>query len=324
MLKASVGAEFQEQIKNIVRVATKLMDKFSDNTGELRKFVRQLKLAVKFILVLKAGMFISQKFLIAYKATLGAVSFAITAYTKGLNAAIAAHKVLNTTVKANIFGAVTAAVIFLTEKVIRWRKETKKQLDVVKDVKEETEKIENSIARQQLNKFLKEMGLISKQGGISILDYSPEKLDELEKRLGGLTFSALEMAKGFFETQIKDQERLIKNIKKEGKALGTPEQVTRNRLQAPLSSLKAYGLIMEKINQEFKQGITDMGKKGDELGFGTTVRTGAPRIFNINIDKLVEQLNITPQTLREGTSEVKDVIIETLLDGLNEFQLTTQ
>jgi tape measure domain-containing protein len=52
----------------------------------------------------------------------------------------------------------------------------------------------------------------------------------------------------------------------------------------------------------------------------TEIKAAAPKIFNLNIDKLVESLTVQSATLEEGAERVKEIIEEVLLTALADSQ----
>lgn len=58
----------------------------------------------------------------------------------------------------------------------------------------------------------------------------------------------------------------------------------------------------------------------DVAGKGTTVKSAAPKVFNINIGSLIEENNINTTTLTEGVTEVQDRLVEALLGATNDVQ----
>jgi len=65
-------------------------------------------------------------------------------------------------------------------------------------------------------------------------------------------------------------------------------------------------------------------KKGLREAGITKITSAAPKIFNLNIDTLVENLNINTTTLTEGTEKMKNMVREALLTALADSQNLTR
>lgn len=53
----------------------------------------------------------------------------------------------------------------------------------------------------------------------------------------------------------------------------------------------------------------------------TKITSSAPKVFNINIDKLVENFTVSTSTLKESTNEIKEAVLNALLGSLNDTQI---
>lgn len=61
-----------------------------------------------------------------------------------------------------------------------------------------------------------------------------------------------------------------------------------------------------------------------ELAGITRITTAAPKIFNINIEKLVETINNNVTNLKEGMNESKKIVTEALLSALSDTQIAVR
>lgn len=50
------------------------------------------------------------------------------------------------------------------------------------------------------------------------------------------------------------------------------------------------------------------------------VKNTAPKVFNINIDKLIEQFRIETSTMSESPARIKELVMKALLEGVNDVQ----
>ena len=84
-----------------------------------------------------------------------------------------------------------------------------------------------------------------------------------------------------------------------------------------------------KALDERRKALIRTGKDGKRAGVvpgaitgpTTTITSAAPKTFNVIIEKLVETINISPATLREGTAEIKKQLTEAFLTVLADVQL---
>jgi len=54
------------------------------------------------------------------------------------------------------------------------------------------------------------------------------------------------------------------------------------------------------------------------------IKAGAPKVFNINIEKLVEKLSFETTNLAETKSVIKDEITKVLLAAVNDSQVIAE
>ena len=84
-----------------------------------------------------------------------------------------------------------------------------------------------------------------------------------------------------------------------------------------------------KALDDRKKALVDTGKVGRQAGLTpgaitgavTTITSAAPKIFNINIDKLVETLNINSTTVQGGAVKMKEEITDALLGVFADVQI---
>ena len=84
------------------------------------------------------------------------------------------------------------------------------------------------------------------------------------------------------------------------------------------------------LNQIKQKAESQLGKVQTKLGINTDASTktketkitsSAPKVFNINIDKLVENFTVSTNTLKESTGEIKEAVLNALLGSLNDTQI---
>lgn len=125
-------------------------------------------------------------------------------------------------------------------------------------------------------------------------------------------------SKGIFNLTIgasigKDADEIIKKGKKarelfnKGFAKGkkTPEQ-------------KALGALDPLALGDTPTTPDDLSTK--VKGGGASVTGAAPKIFNLNVEKLIETLEIKAESVRESSEEIKDVVLSALTSALADVQ----
>ena len=62
-----------------------------------------------------------------------------------------------------------------------------------------------------------------------------------------------------------------------------------------------------------------------QLAGVTRITSAAPKVFNINIEKQIENVIFNTETgLKEGVTQVKEMLTEALTGALNDLQLNTR
>jgi len=81
----------------------------------------------------------------------------------------------------------------------------------------------------------------------------------------------------------------------------------------------------EKLNVTEKEKLASLGAKGSGAqNSGVNITAARPQSLTINITKLVENLNLTSQTLKEGTSKIREEISKVFLEMVNDANLITR
>lgn len=93
-------------------------------------------------------------------------------------------------------------------------------------------------------------------------------------------------------------------------------QFNANKLQKEANKLAvALGVTLDENTD--KGTVTTTMVPGSELQDGiTTIKSAAPKTFNINVQKFIEEFNINTQNITETGEEVKEKVIEALSLGL--------
>ena len=87
---------------------------------------------------------------------------------------------------------------------------------------------------------------------------------------------------------------------------------------------KMLGLVDEtnkEATKKLKLGIPGGGGILPESNL-TKIESAAPKVFNINIQKLVDTFTVTANTMKESASNVEQMMVEALLGAVNDVQIT--
>ena len=136
-----------------------------------------------------------------------------------------------------------------------------------------------------------------------------EKLGQISaERDRGVPPELREIAEKLREKRLREQRGLIASLTL--LARRTKDNIVRLEIQ-------------ERIDKAEKDIIDTAPLEADavakQVGI-TKIISAAPKIFNINIEKLVETINNNVTNLKEGMNDSKKIIVEALLTALSDTQ----
>lgn len=170
-----------------------------------------------------------------------------------------------------------------------------------------------------VNLFLK--GIIKILEAVSAMSGIFAPLDREFKALIDFQIKGLKIFKSVNDSLIKSLEKRDKLQDKFGKRLSRERDKRRQR---EISGGGDAG--KPKKPALFGGGGDAGGDGGTTTGTGAVTRivSAAPKISNINIDKLIEMVNINTTNLTEGTQQVKKILVEALVGALSDTQNLTR
>ncbi len=124
----------------------------------------------------------------------------------------------------------------------------------------------------------------------------------------------------------------IDNAKKLGKAYGDAydkeisESRLKNAIKGSSEALEASRMAMNGYVNS-KGGGSLGGDKGSGSGLGAGiagVKASAPKTFNINIDSLIKEQNISTTNLNESSQKIKEAVTRALLTAVNDSQIISE
>ncbi len=159
---------------------------------------------------------------------------------------------------------------------------------------------------QDIELILKKVALANRGRAIMLeRTRAQEKLQEIEQISPIKKFATgiIPGAEEFRTKQLRQQRGLVAALTLKAKRV--KDAITRLDIQARI----------DKINKDIAiPGI------GDTKVGGTTIKSAAPKTFNINIEKLVGVINNNVTNMKEGMAASKRVVTEALLTALNDTQ----
>ena len=136
-------------------------------------------------------------------------------------------------------------------------------------------------------------------------------IPDLVKELGKNMLQTNPLTGTFYQVGKNMSKGVVSGFKKgykNGKAIKKATQNTTAGLG---------GIITADENGNISSNIANVGGASPE----TKITSSAPKVFNINIDKLVENFTVSTNTLKESTGEIKEAVLNALLGSLNDTQI---
>ena len=117
------------------------------------------------------------------------------------------------------------------------------------------------------------------------------------------------LAERIKKEKIREQQKVIFLLTKQARKI--KDKARRSEIRDEIATAKSVIAAQEAG-----------GAGGGALGVGITkITSAAPKIFNINIDSLIENFTISTTNLRDGTTAVKQQLTEAMLTMLADVQL---
>lgn len=106
---------------------------------------------------------------------------------------------------------------------------------------------------------------------------------------------------------------------KAAKAHGKEMQLAMNLdiAKATLKSLEKFNITAPEVVEEVEPEVSGLDKVEDQV---TKITSAAPKTFNINIAKFVENFSVNSETITEGANEVKDTFTDMWIKMIADVQ----
>ena len=206
-------------------------------------------------------------------------------------------------------------------------KETKQLIKVAK----KREKLLNNelMALEAITDFDKNIAFSDKLTTDEKIKTAKNRLNQILKeqeatgKLGSIYVDASSAIGGTVDTRTKEQKVLAKlniaqaNIIENQKSLNKEENKGLDLSKRVEAAKKLLGITDKVSTTPITAQVTGLDKVEDQV---TRITSAAPKTFNININNLVEEFNINSQTVTEGASEAKNIVVEELTKAVIDVQ----
>lgn len=324
-IKMNLGAAFDKEIKAGIKQLKEWFNWINRNIDTIKKWINITITIVKWILIYKVALMATNLILKAARIATIAYNTALTALNGGFQTSAESVKKFGQAIKSNVIAIAITSIVALISKL--------------KELKEESTKASEKWLEYK-NKLLENRDLISKfsffpkmrpQEQFAYMDEIANRIDELKGKMAeyeyntkftAATYDAFVKKHGNLQTSAlhmlsplnKEYRRLIKEA-------GGAEDIEWTAKQ----TIKQFEEIYKKM------GVLMSGKKRPDIGISAvpsdelkqTITGAAPKVFNINVTKLVETLIFKSEQMSEPAKRddirkaITDVLMEALVDVQN-------
>lgn len=271
-------------------------------SSSIEPIIKITKIAIITFVTYKVTIFLLIKGLRLYVIITKAVIIVTRLLTGGLKAARTAMIAFGIATKANPIGLIAGLLATAAAAFFFFKEKVEPAEDAINRF--------NSSLRNTLTLVQKIETAIGKTfGGF---DITKESVEVLEGSIDKLRQELRELAVEDIIIFDPEQKLTAEEIRKEKQKRF--EQTRKDTLKA-LSKLERE---LTKKQKELK--VITGGVTLQQVGPTTKIVSAAPKIFNINIEKLVETINNNVTNIKEGMNESKKIITEALLGALNDTQ----
>jgi archaellum component FlaC len=338
-IKISVGKTVEQIKLSLIPMFKQLMAKF----GEFIEFIKRN--IPTFILLGKILLGIGAAFTIytiglksvvlwtkAYSAALKIQEILQATALFGLKATIVEFYGLGSAIAATGIGALIVGLGLVVAKLISMRKEAADTRDMLsgllninKTYKEAQSKYSTyqseMLHRKDLSGTAKSELLTNMQNQVAetqrLYEQQQEKLRQIkDHNISFLAQFQKASDKGEFSNFAENQMR--KTIAEGNKQLGASQYIV-SKYKRLIDGLGKSIMLLKK--EGVKDLATSAGIGGDTTSL-TKIESAAPKVFNVNITKMVESFNVTSNTIKEAAADVEKLMVDALANALNDVQIT--
>ena len=306
-----IGEQFIPVVLDLKDGLKGLITFLTDNQNAIQILVKLTIAATAAFVAYKTVTFLLAAGLRIYVIAVKLSTIATRFFTKGTVAATRAAKIFGLVVKttpigliASLLSVAAAAFILFKDDIISATKELTKFGNKIDEI---NAKIGKDLFQRFVARFTK------REGEKNIFDRAFD-IQGLRDNITKLEATELESLLLFFEKRGGQLRKDIINA------------FDPNAIVFFKDELDAIEKSTELVNKELSKFKKISGVGGittQQIGI-TKITSAAPKIFNINIDSLIENFTISTTNLKEGTVAIKEQVTEALLTGLADVQIQTR
>ena len=311
-MNVALGEKFKPAIDGAISMLSSL-------TGSIRKWAQipmseKIKQQADSLRVLKTELMDTNIAEDRRKEILSEINSNYGEYLKGLNLEKASYQEINSALETTI--------------TLLDKKSQKSRLnEILKDAQDEVNNLYKS-RTSAVNYIYKQYGsrfpdIMNKEGLTS-----EQRIDMIRKRMQGSTMGNVTGAPSQFQGE---DAFWVNNFFDINKNIGKAKQKLKETSADVQRQMKDEGLYDVKLDDEEGKGgkgngssssSTTTGSAGSGSSSNASISGGSKIThLTINIDSLIKGFNVHSTTLKEGTAQVKDAVIETLLTAVNDANL---
>jgi tape measure domain-containing protein len=288
-LGITFGTKYLPAVNKIIDSGMQLAKWMDTNADKIMKVINAVLKGVKLYVMYRASMIAVAAAVRFAGVAHAAYRIAMLAYNRGIQSAIVLTNAFNATMKLNLVGIAITALAAVIMKIRSLREETKQTKDVIEQFGVTQQKI-NSVIADVNRPFGNLVGRYTNVELQATLDYLQEIYDKTKEN-------------GY-------QTRLVN--KETGEYMMQSNRLYKKNIENQINTVR--GILS-------KQGMSGLNAGGISDNRETNITSAAPKVVNININNLIGEQNIATSTLKESTAQIKKLITEALLDGLNDTQI---
>lgn len=299
-----IGEQFLPTVIKLEKGLKGLIGFLTENQESIQFLVRATIAATVAFIAYKTITFLLSAGLRIYVVAVKLSVIATRFFTSGTKAATRAAKVFGLAIKATPIGLIATLLSAAAAAFVFFKDDMTAATEELTKFGNKIDEIDEKIGRKLFQKLVR--GLVDP---LTKAITAPG-LETLVKAIPNLAKSELESLRLF----LKDQEGLLNRAITNAET-ALEKTIFTDELDSILGGLQ----IVNKEFSKFKRG-TIGGITTQQIGI-TKITSAAPKIFNINIENLVETINNNTTTLPQSMAKAKDVITEALLTALSDVQV---
>lgn len=300
-----IGEQFIPVVLDLKDGLKGLITFLTENQNAIQILVKATIAAAAAFVVYKTVIFVLVKANALYVIGVKIATVATRLYSLGTKEAAKSARLLGIAIKGTPLGLIAGLLATAVAAFVFFKDEVSDATDKLTEFGNKIDEINTKIGRQLFGDFV--------TGFLDPLTktITAPGLEKLIKVIPGFAKSELESLKLFLKEQEESVRRSIANAES-----ALIKSALKNELDVILGAFQ----VLNKEFAKFTKGRGVGGITTQQIGI-TKITSAAPKIFNINIDKLVETINNNVTTLDQGMNKSKDIITEAFLTMLADVQL---